>query len=83
LQNGRPITEWRILPPRRYEDEPVDAAKKWRTKLGVSAWDLDTWVGSYEAIAAGEFERVDPALGTILRRPASDLEAYLAAHPAP
>jgi len=65
----------------RYEDEPVDAAKKWRSKLGVPAWEVDTWVGSYEAIAAGEFETVDPALATILERPASDLETYLAARP--
>ena len=66
----------------RYEDEPVDAAKAWRSKLGVPAWEVDTWVGSYEAIAAGEFETVDPALGTILGRPVSDLETYLAARPA-
>jgi NAD(P)H dehydrogenase (quinone) len=65
----------------RYEDEPADAAKEWRSKLGVPAWEVDTWVGSYEAIAAGEFETVDPALATILGRPASDLETYLAAHP--
>ena len=65
----------------RYEDEPVDAAKAWRSKLGVPAWEVDTWVGSYEAIAAGEFETVDPALATILERPASDLETYLAARP--
>jgi uncharacterized protein YbjT (DUF2867 family) len=66
----------------RYEDEPMDAAKEWRSKLGVPAWEVDTWVGSYAAIAAGEFERVDPALATILGRPASDLETYLAARPA-
>src|SRR3984885_9715059 len=65
----------------RYEDEPVDAAKAWRSKLGVPAWEVDTWVGSYEAIAAGEFETVDPALATILGRSASDLETYLAARP--
>jgi NAD(P)H dehydrogenase (quinone) len=66
----------------RYEDEPVEAAKQWRSKLGVPAWEVNTWVGSYEAIAAGEFETVDPGLATILGRPASDLETYLAARPA-
>ena len=65
----------------RYEDEPVDAAKAWRSQLGVPAWEVDTWVGSYEAIAAGEFAAVHPALATILERPASDLETYLAAYP--
>jgi len=66
----------------RYEDEPVDVAKEWRSKLGVPTWEVDTWVGSYEAIAAGEFETVDPALATILGRQVSDLESYLAACPA-
>jgi NAD(P)H dehydrogenase (quinone) len=64
-----------------YEDEPVDAAKEWRSKLRVPAWEVDTWVGSYEAIAAGEFETIDPALAVILGRPASDLETYLVARP--
>jgi NAD(P)H dehydrogenase (quinone) len=68
--------------PFRYEDEPVDAAKAWRSKLGVPAWEVDTWGGSYEAIAAGEFETVNPALANILGRPVSDLETYLAARPA-
>jgi NAD(P)H dehydrogenase (quinone) len=69
-------------PPLRYEDEPVDAAKEWRCKLGVPAWEVEAWVGSYEATAAGEFETVDPALATILGRPVSDLKSYLAACPA-
>jgi hypothetical protein len=50
----------------RYEDEPVDVAKEWRSKLGVPTWEVDTWVGSYEAIAAGEFEATDPASGQFL-----------------
>jgi NAD(P)H dehydrogenase (quinone) len=66
----------------RYEDEPVGAAREWRSKLGVPVWEVDTWVGSYEAIAAGEFETVDPTLATILGRPVSDLETYLADRPA-
>lgn len=65
----------------RYEDEPVDVAKEWRSKLGVPTWEVDTWVGSYEAIAAGEFEATDPALGTILGRPASGLQTYISGRP--
>jgi uncharacterized protein YbjT (DUF2867 family) len=41
----------------RYEDEPVAAAGEWRSKLGVPAWEVDTWVGSYEAIAAANSEQ--------------------------
>src|ERR1700760_1278940 len=65
----------------RYEDEPVDAAKAWRSKLGVPAWEVNTWVGSYEAIAAGEFEAIDPALAKILGRPASGLQTYISGRP--
>jgi NAD(P)H dehydrogenase (quinone) len=66
--------------PLRYEDEPIEEAKKWRSKLGVPPWEVDTWVGSYEAIAAGEFETVDPALSAILERPSSSLREYLSVH---
>ena len=65
----------------RYEDEPLHAAREWRSKLGVPAWEVETWVGSYEAIAAGEFEVVDPSLAEILGRPVSDLKNYLSARP--
>ena len=64
----------------RYEDELVDVAKDWRRKLGVAEWEVETWVGSYEAIAAGEFETVDPSLAAMLGRPVSDLKTYLSAH---
>ena len=63
----------------RYEDEPLHAAREWRSKLGVPAWEVETWVGSYDAIAAGEFEVVDPSLAEILGRPVSDLKNYLSA----
>jgi hypothetical protein len=55
--------------------------REWRSKLGVPPWEVETWVGSYEAIAAGEFETADPALAAILGRPASDLKIYLSARP--
>ena len=62
-----------------YEDEPRDAAKEWRRKVGVPAYEVDTWVASHEAIAGGEFETADPALASILGRPASDLQMYIVA----
>jgi NAD(P)H dehydrogenase (quinone) len=58
----------------------VDVAKDWRRKLGVAEWEVETWVGSYEAITAGEFETVDPSLAAMLGRPVSDLKTYLSAH---
>ena len=61
----------------RYEDEPVAAAREWRSKLGVPAWEVDTWVGSYEAITAGEFDIVTSDLSGLLKRPAADLAKYV------
>jgi uncharacterized protein YbjT (DUF2867 family) len=42
----------------RYEDEPVEEGRKWRSTLGAPAWEVETWLGSYEAIAAGELDTV-------------------------
>jgi uncharacterized protein YbjT (DUF2867 family) len=42
----------------RYEDESVEEGREWRNTLGAPAWEVDTWLGSYEAIAAGELDTV-------------------------
>jgi hypothetical protein len=42
----------------RYENESVEEGRKWRNTLGAPAWEVDTWLGSYEAIAGGELDTV-------------------------
>jgi uncharacterized protein YbjT (DUF2867 family) len=65
----------------RYEQESLEEARAWRSQLGAPAWEVDTWIGSYDAIAANEVAAVDPALATILGRPASNLRTYFSARP--
>jgi NAD(P)H dehydrogenase (quinone) len=65
----------------RYEDEPVEEGRKWRSTLGAPTWEVDTWLGSYEAIAAGE---LNSSSGTVLQftgdQPLS-LSQYFVKHP--
>ncbi|WP_263359665.1 SDR family oxidoreductase [Acidicapsa ligni] len=63
----------------RYQEESIEQAYTWRRTLGASEWEVGAWVGSYEAIQAGEVAYVDSSLGAILGRPTSDLASYLRA----
>ena len=42
----------------RYEEETVEEGREWRSQLDAAAWEVDVWLGSYEAIAAGELDTV-------------------------
>jgi uncharacterized protein YbjT (DUF2867 family) len=44
--------------PFRFEDETVEAAYASRSSYGAPDWQLDAWVSTYTAIAAGELEQV-------------------------
>jgi NAD(P)H dehydrogenase (quinone) len=61
----------------RYEDESVEEGRRWRTALVAPDWEVDTWIGSYEAIAAGEVTRVTDTVARLTGRGALALEAYL------
>jgi NAD(P)H dehydrogenase (quinone) len=63
--------------PHRYEQESIADARAARAPLATKPWEVDVWVGSYQAIAAGEVSTVTPDLEDLLGRPASDLETYL------
>jgi hypothetical protein len=44
-----------VSPVQRINVDASGRANEWRSKLWLPAWEVDTtWVGSYEAIAAGE-----------------------------
>ena len=60
----------------RYEDETVEDGRRWRAALGVPAWEVEVWLGSYLAIAAGELARVSDAAARITGRAPLGLEAY-------
>lgn len=64
-----------------YEDETVEDARAWRQEMDVPDWEVDTWVGSYEAIAAGELAATSPAVERLTGRAPYRLEDYFVARP--
>ncbi|MBO2008562.1 NAD(P)H-binding protein [Hymenobacter negativus] len=67
--------------PLRYEAETSAAGRAWRSQLGAPAWEVDTWVGSYEAIAAGELSTVSNIVLAVTQQFPQTLETYFAAKP--
>lgn len=67
--------------PLRYEPETVAAGRQWRSQLGAPTWEVETWLGSYEAIAAGELEAVSDTVQRLTGRSPHTLETYFATYP--
>jgi uncharacterized protein YbjT (DUF2867 family) len=65
----------------RYVEETPEEGRAWRGRLGAPAWEVDTWVGSYEAFAAGELEATSDTVERFSARPPLSLEAYFAQQP--
>jgi NAD(P)H dehydrogenase (quinone) len=65
----------------RYEDESVEEGRKWRNALGAPAWEVDTWLGSYEAIAAGELDTVSDSVLQFTGEHPLSLSQYFGKHP--
>jgi uncharacterized protein YbjT (DUF2867 family) len=65
----------------RYEAESVEAGRAWRARPGVPPWEVDTWLGSYEAIAAGELSETSDAVERYTGRAPESLEAYFTRRP--
>jgi len=60
-----------------YHDERVDEAYASRADLGAEPWQLDAWVSTYTAIAAGELAAVSDHVERILGRPPLGLAEVL------
>ncbi|MEZ5320761.1 MAG: SDR family oxidoreductase [Microthrixaceae bacterium] len=69
---GRPVT---------YEPETLEQAYRSRAHYGAPDWQVDAWVSTYTAIAAGELERVDPAVVALTGHRARSLADVLSAVP--
>jgi NAD(P)H dehydrogenase (quinone) len=65
----------------RYEEETVEEGRAWRKRLGAPDWEVETWLGSYEAIAAGELERTSDAILRLTGREPYTLEGYFSERP--
>jgi uncharacterized protein YbjT (DUF2867 family) len=63
----------------RYVDESLEEAYASRASYGAPKWQVDAWVSTYTAIAAGELEKVSEDIATLLGRPARSLEDVLTA----
>jgi uncharacterized protein YbjT (DUF2867 family) len=65
----------------RYENESVEESRKWRSKFDAPAWEVETWLGSYLAIAAGELAAVSDTVLRFTGRQPLSLESYFADRP--
>ncbi len=63
----------------RYVPETVTEAFASRASYGAPAWQVEAWVSTYTAIAAGELAAVGSAVPDLLGRPATSLEQVLRA----
>lgn len=65
----------------RYEPETIEQAHAARASYGVAAFEVDGWVSTYTAIAAGELDVLSPAVRLVTGREPVSLRAVLAARP--
>lgn len=63
--------------PVRYVDETVEEAYASRAPYGAPRWQVDAWVSTYTAIAAGEQEHVSGHVERLTGRPATSLADLL------
>ena len=61
-----------------FEDESLEAAYASRASYGAADWQLDAWVSTYAAIAAGEMAGVSGDVERLTGRPATSLQDLLA-----
>ena len=61
----------------RYEDETLEQAHASRASYGAPDWQVEAWVSTYTAIAAGELATVTDTVQRLLGRPALSLELLL------
>ena len=69
---GRPVI---------YRDQTVEEAWATRRPSGHPDWEIEGWVTSYLAIAAGELATVTDVVPTLTGHPATTVAEHLRAHP--
>jgi NAD(P)H dehydrogenase (quinone) len=67
--------------PAVYRRQTVEEAWATRRPSGHPDWEVEGWVTSYRAIAAGEMARVTDVVPTLSGHPARTLAEHLRAHP--
>ena len=64
--------------PVRYEDETLEQAYASRASYGAPSWQVDAWVSTYTAIAAGELDVVSDDVPRLTGHPATSPAELLA-----
>ncbi|MET3976656.1 SDR family oxidoreductase [Cellulosimicrobium sp. TH-20] len=64
-----------------YHPETVDEAYASRDRYGAPRFEVDGWVSSYTAIAAGELAHVSDTVPRLVERPAQSFAAWLDDYP--
>lgn len=64
-----------------YVPESVEEGRAWRAKLASEPWEVDVWVGSYLAIAAGELAHTSDTVERFTGRAPYALDAYFEERP--
>lgn len=67
--------------PVGYEVETVDEAYRSREKYGAPDWEVEGWVSTYTAIAAGELALVSGDVEAVTGHPPTSLRDLMVAHP--
>jgi hypothetical protein len=67
--------------PAVYREQTVEEAWATRRPSGHPDWEIEGWVTSYLAIAAGELAGVSDVVPRLTGRPARTVAEHLRAHP--
>jgi uncharacterized protein YbjT (DUF2867 family) len=67
--------------PAEYRDQTVEEAWATRRPSGHPDWEIEGWVTSYLAIAAGELATVTDVVPELTGHPARTVAEHLRAHP--
>jgi NAD(P)H dehydrogenase (quinone) len=62
-----------------YVKETLDEARASRAPSGAPDWEIEGWVTTYAAVAAGELDVVTDAVGRLAGHPPMTLDEFLAA----
>jgi hypothetical protein len=65
----------------RYEPGTREAWIEGRIAAGVPPWDANIGIGSYDALAGGEFDVTSQVVRRLTGTPAQSVRDYVAAHP--
>ena len=64
-----------------YKDETLAEARASRAHLGAPDWQVEAWISTYTAIAAGEVAKVSDTVERLTGRPPQTLAGFVRAHP--